>query len=357
MKQIANILILNSIIFLLVIFTFGQDEKSKNCSVILEVEFLKTGKVGEISISSSDCDKDSGLERKAIEAAQVMKFEPQIKDGKAVKAIKKVRYDFRIADNENSADAEGKLSDISDSNKSKEYEKAEAVIAKAIQKLGGEKYQNVQNSVGEGKLSLLNGGRIVSYQSFTDVMIYPNKERTDFSQGGSKSVQVNIGEKGWYYDESLEKFADQNEIQIDNFKQSLRSHYNYLLRGDWEGNATMTYQGRRPASLGKRNDVIRLTFEDGFEVEFEFSDEGLPMKTLYTTYKTKDTEKIPVKEENRYAQYVYENGIYTPYVIDHFIDDKQAFRVNYKSMNYNKRISDEIFAKPEDPKKLKKLKF
>jgi hypothetical protein len=233
--------------------------------------------------------------------------------------------------------------------------KAEAVIEKAIKKLGGETYRNVQNSVGEGRFSAMKGGQIVSFSSFIDVMVFPNKERTDFIEGGSKTVQTNIGDKGWFFDESIDKFADQNEIQINNFKISIRSHYNYLLRGDWKGNATLDYVGKRRASLGKRNDVLKLTFEDGFEVEYEFSAQGLPMKTLYNRL---SAEKKPIKEENRYAQFILENGVYTPFVVDHFTDEEHVFRVNYQSMDYNKRISDEIFVKPDNPKKLKKkLKF
>ncbi len=236
-----------------------------------------------------------------------------------------------------------------------EFEKAAAVVAKAVKKLGGEKYLNVQNSVGEGRLSLLKGGQIYSFQSFTDVIVYPNKERTDFIEGGAKTVLVNSGENAWFYDESLVKFADQSETQINNFQESLRSHYNYLLRGDWKGNAELSYAGRRPASLGKRNDVLKLTFKDNFAVEYEFSDEGLPMKTLYTKL---NSEKLPVVEENRYAQFILENGIFSPFIIDHYINENHTFRVGYQSMEYNKRISDEIFTKPDDPKKLrKKLKL
>ena len=240
----------------------------------------------------------------------------------------------------------------------KQIAKAEAVIEKAINKLGGKTYRDVKTSVGEGRFSLLKSGRIVSFSSFIDVMVFPNKERTDFLERGSKNVQVNIGDKGWFFDELTDKFKDQNDIQIENFKRSIRSHYNYLLRGDWKGNAELSYVGKRRASLGKRNHVLKLKFEDEFEIEYEFSTDGLPMKTLYTTYKIVENERKPVKEENRYAQFIFENGVFSPFIVDHYIDETHLFRVNYKSMKYNKRIKDEIFVKPAKPKKLiKKLKL
>lgn len=239
--------------------------------------------------------------------------------------------------------------------KEEKLKKAGEIIEKAVTKLGGGTYRNVKNSVGQGKFSVLKGGQIVSHSKFIDVMVFPHTERTDFVEQGSKTVQTNSGENGWFFDESIDKFADQNEIQINNFKRSLRSHYNYLLRGDWKGNAKLSYVGRRRASLGKRNDVLKLTFPDGFEVEFEFSAEGLPMKTVYTR---KNADNKPVTEENRYAQFIFEGGIFTPFIVDHFTDEKHVFRVNYTSMNYNKRISPEIFVKPANSKKLrKKLKL
>ncbi len=240
-------------------------------------------------------------------------------------------------------------------NNEAKLKKAKAVVEKAIEKLGGDNYRNVKNSVGEGRFSLLKGGQIVSFSSFVDVMVFPNKERTDFIEGGSKTVQVNVGDKGWFFDESIDKFADQNKIQLDNFKRSIRSHYNFLLRGDWKENAKLSYVGKRRASLGKRNYVLKLTFEDGFEVEYEFSAEGLPMKTIYTR---RNAENLPIQEETRYAQFILENGVYSPFVVDHYTEGKHAFRVNYKSMEYNKRISNEIFEKPATTKKLtKKLKL
>ncbi|MCV5888947.1 hypothetical protein OFN71_37640, partial [Escherichia coli] len=70
--------------------------------------------------------------------------------------------------------------------------------------------------------------------------------------------------------------------------------------------------GRRPASLGRRNDVLRLVYADGFAVEFEFDESGLPQKAVYIR-KNGDEE---IREEDRYAQWVDIGGIKTPFIID-----------------------------------------
>ena len=35
---------------------------------------------------------------------------------------------------------------------------------------------------------------------FLDYIVYPDRERTEFSGAGIKSIQTNVGETGWLYD-------------------------------------------------------------------------------------------------------------------------------------------------------------
>ncbi len=235
-----------------------------------------------------------------------------------------------------------------------DQKKADEVIKSAIARLGGQRYLNATSIVSEGKLSITQDQKIVSFQSFVDVIVYPDKERTDFSERGVKTVQVNTGDDGWIYQEFLEKFGDQDEKQLAGFKTSLRTHYDFLLRGNWKGKAELSYEGRRQASLGKRNDVLKLEFEDDFWVEYEFDDEGFPMKTVYSS---PNAEGAIVPEENRYAQFILIDGIFFPFIVDHFSDGKRTYRVNYTEVRFNKRIPDSVFVKPEEAKKIKKMKL
>ncbi len=232
----------------------------------------------------------------------------------------------------------------------------ETIIKKAIQNLGGDRYLQVKTQVGRGKFSVIREGGIVSFQSFVDVIVFPDKERTDFKGGGTRKVQVNTGNTGWLFDDSLDAIKIQNEAQIANFKQGIRTSLDNLLHGHWKGEAELTYLGKRPATLGKRNEVVKLTYKDGFAVEFEFAaDDGLPQKAIY---KRTNAEGEEIKEEDRYAQFIDIGGVKTPFIIDHFSNGKQSSRINYESVEFNKPIPDSIFAKPSNPKDAKKdLKF
>lgn len=231
-------------------------------------------------------------------------------------------------------------------------QRAAAVLEKAVASLGGDRYLQVRTQVSRGKFSVLRDGGVISFQSFLDVIVFPDKERTEFKGGGSRTVQVNTGDTGWIYDGDQELIKAQTDVQVANFKRGIWTSLDNVLRGYWKGQAELTYAGRRPATLGKRNDVLRLTYNDGFMVEFEFAvDDGLPQKAVYTR-KSPDGDEI--KEEDRYAQFVDNGGIKTPYIVDRFVNGKPSSRINYESIEFNKNIPDSIFAKPASPKEAKK---
>lgn len=235
-------------------------------------------------------------------------------------------------------------------------EKAEAILAKAVQKLGGERYLQVKTIVGSGNFSVFREGQSQITQTFLDIIVFPDKERTEFKTGGTRNIQTNVGDTGWLADTSAKVIKEQDKDQIAGFKRSMRTSLDNLLRGHWRREqATLSFAGRREASLGKRNNVVRLAYADGFTVEFEFSDEGFPMKSVY---KRANDEGAEIKEEDRYAQFIEVNGIFAPFIIDHFQNGAQTSRINYLKIEYNRPVPDSIFNKPADAKELKKdLKF
>lgn len=232
-----------------------------------------------------------------------------------------------------------------------EPDKAKTIVAKAVQLLGGERYLQIRTQVGKGKFSVLREGGVVSFQSFLDIIVFPDKERTEFKESGSRTIQVNNGSTGWIYDGAQERLKDQTETQVADFKRGIRTSLDNLFRGGWKGVAELTYVGRRPATLGKRNDVIKLTYKDGFTIEFEFADDGTPQKSIYTRTNPEGEE---VKEEDRYAQFIEVGGIKSPFIIDRFTGGKQSSRINFESIEFNKPIPDSIFTKPANAKDAKK---
>jgi hypothetical protein len=306
-------------------------------SIILRVEFLADGTIGNISpISTMPLLTDL-----AIEAAKKIKFEPAMKDGKPISVANPIGYIYNIG---------WKIPPQNTTQTTETDEKAEAIVKKAVQILGGDNYLKVKTQIGRGKFSVLRDGVTGSFQNFVDVIVFPDKERTEFKVLGVKTVQTNVSNSGWIFDGEAQVINVQSETQIKDYQRGLDASLDNLLRQNWRGKASLTYVGRREATLGKRNDVVKLTYPD-FEVEFEFSAEGLPVKAVY---KRVNPDGELQKEEDHYAQFVEVQGIKTPFIVDHFSGGVQTSRINYETIEFNKSVSDSIFTKPTNPKELKK---
>lgn len=228
---------------------------------------------------------------------------------------------------------------------------AQSIVSKAVQIMGGDRYLQVKTQIGRGRFSVIRENMVASSQIFMDVIVFPDKERTEFRSGGSKTIQTNSGKTGWIFDSDAESLRDQNVDQVENFRRGVRVSLDNLLRGYWKGEAELSYVGRRPATLGKRNDVIKLTYNDGFVIEFELADDGTPAKAIYKRKAVDDSE---VTEEDRYAQFIDVGGIKSPFIIDRFTNGAQNSRINYETIEFNKPVQDAIFSKPSNLKELKK---
>ncbi len=236
-------------------------------------------------------------------------------------------------------------------------DKAETIIKQAVDAVGGNNYLNVRSVIGRGLYTAFQEGMSQLPARFLDYIVYPDKERTEFMGAGIRTIQTNVGEKGWLYDGATKTISDMKEAQIADFKRGLRTSMENLLHGWWrkEG-ATLSYIGRREAGLAKRNETIRLTYPDGFWIEYEFgARDGMPAKIIYKRNRTRgDSEETEeITEEDRLAKPITIAGVTAPFVIDHFINGAQISRINYESIEYNRPLPDSLFAKPENIKSLK----
>lgn len=235
-------------------------------------------------------------------------------------------------------------------------QKAEQIVKRAIEVLGGSNYLNVRTLIGRGFFSPFRDGAPQPPAKFVDYIIYPDKERTEFG-GAMHVIQTNFGDQGWIFDGAARTIKDQKPAQIADFKFGLKTSVEGLLRGAWrtEG-AKLSYLGRREAGLAKRNETVRLTWPDGFWIEYEFgAKDGLPAKIIYLRKRQNpDNDEIQeFMEEDRLAKPINIDGVTAPWVIDHFIAGKQTSRINYEAIEYNKPIADSLFTKPATIKGVK----
>jgi len=238
-----------------------------------------------------------------------------------------------------------------------DVERAEAVIKRAIEVLGGNAYLNVRNTVGKGFYSPYKDGQSLPPLRFIDYIVFPDKERTEFSGEGGRLIQTNAAGKGWLYDGAAKTIKDMPAPQIEEFKVSMRTSVENLLRGWWrQEGGKITYAGRREAGLARRNLTVRLTYPDGFWIEYEFgAKDGLPAKVLYKRKypKPDENEMEEVAEEDRLFRPLTFDGITALFIVDHFRGGAQTGRINFESIEFNKPLPDTLFTRPATVKEIK----
>lgn len=236
-------------------------------------------------------------------------------------------------------------------------EKSQQIISRAIEVLGGQNYLNVQTVTGKGFYTTYRDGMSQIPARFLDYIAYPDRERTEFVGAGIRTIQTNVGDTGWLFDGAVKKISDQTPAQVEDFKRAMRTGVENLLRGWWKKEGgKVTYVGRREAGLAKRNEAVRLTYPDGFWIEYEFgARDGFPAKVIYKrTRKDPDSgDAIEVTEEDRILRFIPVNGVNAQWIIDHFVNDQQTSRINYESVQYNQPFADTLFAKPDSVKSIK----
>jgi hypothetical protein len=236
-------------------------------------------------------------------------------------------------------------------------EKSQAIMDRAITALGGPKYLGVQTVTGKGFFTAFKDGMSQLPARFLDYIEYPDKERTEFNGGGIRTIQTNTGDTGWLFDGGPKKISDQTPAQVEEFKRSIRTSLEYLLRGYWKKDGgKITYVGRREAGLARRNETIRLTLPDGYWIEYEFgAKDNLPSKIIYKRQR-KDPDSgdmVETSEEDQFFKFIEMDGVTSAWVIDHYINGKQSSRINYESVQYNQKFAADLFAKPANIKAIK----
>ncbi len=238
----------------------------------------------------------------------------------------------------------------------KSDEKAEQVLQKAIQAVGGDAYLKVQTVTAHGFFTDYPGGAPGVPMKFIDYISYPDRERTEFTGGGNHTIQTNDKMQGWLFDAAAKTLKDQTPKQVEDFRNGMRTSVENLLHGWWrQEGATLSYVGRREATLGHRNETIRLTYPDGFWIEYEFAAiEGTPAKIIYKRKilnpDTEQTEEFT--EEDRLFKLLAFGGVSAPFVIDHFRNGLQSSRIHFESNEINKPPAYFPFPQPSKYKRV-----
>lgn len=240
-----------------------------------------------------------------------------------------------------------------DPNDPQNAERGAQLIRAAIEARGGARYLAFKTLAATGQYTFFDKGISTIPMPFTDTIVYPDKERTEFGKGKKKDrrIQVNTGGTGWVYDGEAQTIKDQNEKQAREFLENLESDIDHLLRGGWQAPGVETrFYGREETRPGERADVVTIKLRSGRIVYLALHGHThLPMSVSYE----EATEKGVSKNEVRFFQYVVYDGVKFPNIVDFYRDGVQGSRVNYESIKLDAPILENLFTKPASVKEIK----
>jgi hypothetical protein len=231
----------------------------------------------------------------------------------------------------------------------------EQIIKHAIAVYGGDAYLNVRTVVGRGLYTTFRDGVSQLPAAFVDYIVYPDRERTEFTGGGSRVIQANVCDQGWVFDGAVKAIKDQKPEQIEDFKFGVKTGIDYLLRGLWrkQGPNCGTSAVAKPVwQSGTRRSAWIIRTVSGSNTS---SAQRMACRRRSSTCASAKPDTGVVdeySEEDHLAKPITIDGITAAWVIDHFINTKQSSAVAYESIDYNKPVAD-TFTKPATIKGLK----
>jgi len=138
---------------------------------------------------------------------------------------------------------------------------AEEVLNRMLEALGGEKFLSAKDIIRRGRLYSFNRGELSSPgERFVDYLKFPGKKRLELGKDG-KIVYLNDNDQGWELDR--QGIREMTPEQIENFQESNRRDYEYLLRFRPRGEKVEVYYLGREFADNRRVHVLELVDERG----------------------------------------------------------------------------------------------
>jgi hypothetical protein len=231
--------------------------------------------------------------------------------------------------------------------------RGQELIKQAIEARGGLRYLTFRSVEATGQYTPYEKGMSQIPIRFLDIVVYPDKERTEFGKGKkrNRTIQVNVGKTGWVYDGDAETIKDQTDKQVQSYLDGLEYDIDRLLRERTkEEGVRVAFAGREETRPGERADVVAVELQPDRTVHLLLDQQThLPMSLVYE----KTGDEGLVKHEIRFNQYVSYDGVLFPNIVDSYRNGIQMFRVNFQSVKLDPKIDDDIFTKPGSVKDIR----
>jgi len=220
---------------------------------------------------------------------------------------------------------------------------AEEVLNRMLEALGGEKFLSAKDIIRRGRLYSFNRGELSSPgERFVDYLKFPGKKRLELGKDG-KIVYLNDNDQGWELDR--QGIREMTPEQIENFQESNRRDYEYLLRFRPRGEKVEVYYLGREFADNRRVHVLELVDERGDSSKLLVDARTyLPMQLRYRERDVLSGEWVAVTEY--FGKFISVQGIQTPKQFTRERAGLRSLEVHFSEVQYNSGLSDELFTLP-----------
>ncbi len=217
--------------------------------------------------------------------------------------------------------------------------KAQALLDRAIQALGGPAFLNFKTLTTSGRIFAISEEVTEGFAPFQSAVEFPDKRR--FSYGKKKPVTlINNGDRAW----ELDKYGLTRQLpeQIQRWKLSTRYNVENLLRLRIHDPGVLIQDGGVDFVDNLPVRLVNILQPAGFEVKLYLHQRNfLPVRIAYRVQDPKTREWDEYADV--YADYQQTQGIQTPMHITRFLNDERISETFRKTARHDETYPPNYF--------------
>jgi hypothetical protein len=219
--------------------------------------------------------------------------------------------------------------------------KAKALVDQAIQALGGNAYLNIEDVSQEGRtygfhLGQSEGVGVLFWRFYK----FPDKERIELTKKRDVAY-VYRGDKG--FEITYKGTRSDDPKAVSDYLRRREFSLDWVLR-KWlpQPGIALFYEGHTVAAQKDAEQITIMNSSNQSVTLYIDSSTHLPVKKTYSWRDPTDKERNI--EDEVYDNYRPVQGVMTPFSITRFYNGDMASQRFLNSVNYNKGLSDSMFA-------------
>ena len=229
--------------------------------------------------------------------------------------------------------------------------RAQGMIQRTIQALGGEKFLTWKDMYGHGRIFVIKrDGQ--SWTKFWEYYRWEGKSRTELEKQHEALADIfnlELG-KGWTYEYGRVKPKTEEEMR--RFRQSEKRNIYNIFRRRWqEDGMKVLYYSPADIETVKPMEALEFIDAENFTVTV-FFEESVPLP-VKVEYQDRNEDGIVLPKSEMFFRWFRSGGVMAPHRVEFFTRESNTGLVEYTEVNFNVGLADALFQEPVPPVKKK----